>query len=339
MRGTRRWPVVAAVAFGLAHAFGSPAAAREAAGCLGEGPDARAVVPEVDPAAANDIRGARAGEVYDFRGLTFQANPPKYPLVFRDPPEICVAGIRAVGQQPASLTWREMKNAGYGGILFRSATGTVTFERFFLDRLMDGFVPRSANNSSWVLRSGYMRQIRDDAVENDNCQPGLIEDVLVDGAFMFLSVRPGAKSDNTCTGQQVGNTVTIRRTLARLECQPHAGEGTRRADFRRSCPEDPEKGVGQLFKMARGAGALDVADSVFLVPSMSVNGAKAMSFPPGIYERVTLVWLGGGRYPGDLPRSGVTVTDDPSVWDKARAEWLERHGCDSAPDSCAFLSR
>lgn len=352
MQGSLRLPATWALALALVGAVcapgplaaprgaGTPAGIHGAARCLDASSASTVVVPDVEPSAANKIRGIRASQVYDFRGLTLNANPPKYPVVFHEPDGLCVTGIKAVGGQPNSLTWREMKNAKYGGILFKNAKGTVTVEHFFFDHLMDGFMPRSVNNSSWILRHGYMRRIRDDAIENDNCQPGLVEDVLVDGAFMFLSVRPGAASDNACRGQQAGNIVTIRGTLARLECQPHAGEGTRREEFRQSCPENPDMGVGQLFKMARGgAGAVDVADSVFLVPSLSVNGAKAMNFPPGVYERVTLVWLGGGRYPGDLPPSGVTVTTDPSVWGDARAEWLKRHDCDSAPDSCSFLKR
>ena len=266
-----------------------------ATGCLDT---SSAVVPKVDPSAVNNITDIHAGQVYDFRGITLEANPPNYPIVFRDPPEICVTGMRAVGRQSDSLTWRQMKNAKYGGILFRYITGRITFEYFFLDHLMDGFVPRSNDNVPWLLRHGYMRHIRDDAIENDNCLPGQIEGVLVDGAFMFLSVRPGAGNHNTCTGRQAGNTVTIQNTLVRLECQPHAGDGTNHELFVRSCPHDTDMGVGQLFKMAPGAGPLKVSDSIFLVPSPSVNGPRSMNFPPGVYENVD----SGLAWRGHLPR-------------------------------------
>ena len=64
-----------------------------------------------------------------------------------------------------------------------------------------------------------------------------------------------------------------------------------------------------------------------------------MDLPRGTYRNVTLVWLGGGRYPGAIPSSGVTVTDDIGVWNRARAAWLSRHGCDAGGNACAFTNR
>jgi hypothetical protein len=43
------------------------------------------------------------------------------------------------------------------------------------------------------------------------------------------------------------------------------------------------------------------------------------------YEDVTLVWLGGGRYPGNVP-AGCRVTRDPTVYEDAVADWKDRHG-------------
>jgi hypothetical protein len=57
-----------------------------------------------------------------------------------------------------------------------------------------------------------------------------------------------------------------------------------------------------------------------------------MHFPAGAtFENVTLVWLGPGRYPGSLPAAGLTVTRDRRVWDRAKADWLARHGYRSQP--------
>jgi hypothetical protein len=43
----------------------------------------------------------------------------------------------------------------------------------------------------------------------------------------------------------------------------------------------------------------------------------------------TLVWLGGGSYPGRLP-SGIEVTADAGVWNSAVADWKCRHGMPAA---------
>jgi hypothetical protein len=39
----------------------------------------------------------------------------------------------------------------------------------------------------------------------------------------------------------------------------------------------------------------------------------------------TIVWLGGGAYPGALV-PGVQVTADPTVWTSAVAAWKAAHG-------------
>jgi hypothetical protein len=64
---------------------------------------------------------------------------------------------------------------------------------------------------------------------------------------------------------------------------------------------------------------------------------KGDDFLPGTYSNVTLVWTGGGSWPGAKPPPGVTITTNPAAWDKARADWIKRHGCDSDAANCTFL--
>jgi hypothetical protein len=61
------------------------------------------------------------------------------------------------------------------------------------------------------------------------------------------------------------------------------------------------------------------------------------SWPSGTYDNVILIWGGAGSYPGKTPPPGVTVTEDKTIWTLAKANWLARHGCDGAGDSCRFL--
>lgn len=79
-----------------------------------------------------------------------------------------------------------------------------------------------------------------------------------------------------------------------------------------------------LFKWSPRAGSVDVADCVFRVDAMAASGPKPMRFPEGNYRDVTLVWLGDGEYPADLP-DGVALTRDVEVWNAARTAWLSRH--------------
>src|SRR5260221_3543695 len=94
-------------------------------------------------------------------------------------------------------------------------------------------------------------------------------------------------------------------------------------------------GHGQLFKWSNVSNHLVVKDSVFLVEKKPEGGTS--DFPPGtVASNVTVVWLGGGSFPGKIPSSGVKVTTNRSIWDAARATWLQRHGCSSF-DNCTKL--
>jgi hypothetical protein len=136
--------------------------------------------------------------------------------------------------------------------------------------------------------------------------------------------------------------VNVRDSLVRLDCKPD-----RRCDGEeqesRSCPRDdacgPDKSVAMIFKWSPEARNLkvDIANTILRMDDMGRNGPSSMAFPDGLYSNVTLIWLGPGPYPGRLPQSGVKVTRDTGIWDRARAEWLGRHGCSPSGDSCNML--
>jgi hypothetical protein len=78
-----------------------------------------------------------------------------------------------------------------------------------------------------------------------------------------------------------------------------------------------------------------IEDSIFLVEEVPNGGTT--DFPPGATAKnVTIVWLGPGEFPGRIP-TGVTVTRDRAIWDRARERWLERHGCSSFT-TCARIT-
>jgi hypothetical protein len=271
----------------------------------------------------------KSAATYDMRDVALKGNTPNYPLAIRDAPDgVCVTGVRITGQQPRSLTWREMKRTYDGdGIIFKEHTARATVENVWIDNMMDALsFPARTTNARWTVRGVYARYVRDDFIENDTCRNGEIADVLVDGAFMFLSARPGSGS---CPQQA---KVTIRNSLVRLQGMPYD------TDMKGKKPPSGAAGHGQLFK-TRPEVTVDVRDTIFRVDSISVNGPSSMDFAPGSYERVTLIWLGKGDYPGKLPAKGVTVTRDTSIWDNARAAWLKRQGCDASGNSCSFLTR
>ena len=270
----------------------------------------------------------------DARNQMILANPATYPLRIDASGEVvCLTGVKIKGRQSPDLTWQYIKsNLDGDGILFKDGNASrIILENSWIENVEDGFSPRVFGNrrAYWVVRSVYMKNIRDDAIENDICRAGEIIDTLIDGAHMFFSERPGKGASCAANGG-ANSKLTIRYSLIALKCQTDPREDKSSCGSRTS--------TGQLFKVTGDSGPVDMSDTILLVPDNSRNGTQPqMNFPAGTYKNVTLVWLGPGSYPGKLPSSGVTVTKDKSVWDRAREAWLMAHGCEAT--TCEFLVR
>jgi hypothetical protein len=166
----------------------------------------------------------------------------------------------------------------------------------------------------------YMTYIRDDCIENDWIVNVTIRDSLLDGCYTGTSQRPDPEMNPRPAPP--GERFTLDRVLMRLQPMPYS-----RAKAR--CPENliGNKGNGGFFKWSEYANKLVVRNSVLMAVTASVNCRRVMNFPTNAkYHNVTLIWLGPGDYPGDLPSSGVRVTRDVRIWERARAAWLKRHG-------------
>ncbi|MBC8874014.1 MAG: hypothetical protein H8E44_31635 [Planctomycetes bacterium] len=252
--------------------------------------------------------------------LTELASGEKYPVSIkgRGSRNIAVLGGRIVGQQPRQLPWRIMKKFYDGDGVRVEASGDLIVDGTYIENTEDGFSPRG--DGRWILRSSHMRYIRDDFVENDGLLSGEIIDCLADGVYVFLSARPGKNADPQQLDKRQPPVVKIRDTLVHLQPMPY--DGDMKLGKRRFIKEG--KTCGMLFKWSRWAGTVDVTDCIFRVDGMAASGPKPMRFPEGVYRNVTLVWLGGGDYPADLP-NGVTMSRDVEVWNRARTTWLSRH--------------
>jgi hypothetical protein len=273
-------------------------------------------------------------ETVDARRATSTAFPfaTLYPFSFgKSSParHLCLLGGLVEGQQARDLTWDQVKARYDGAGLRVAADGWYVVDGLRVENVEDGIDPRGKEGEypkrgdGFVLRNLYFQYIRDDCVENDDIAGGVIEDSLFDGCNTGISERPGKGNPQLSHPAPAGETLTLSRVLLRL--QPMPGPRGHSATV---------LGHGALFKWSAVANKLVLRDSIFLVEARP-NGGRS-DFPKGTQAtNVTLVWLGDGRFPGTVP-SGVTVTSDRSVWDRARAEWLRRHRCASFT-SCTAL--
>ena len=260
-------------------------------------------------ADAYEDRALAPGSRLDARAATLlgMASSP-YPLNLGGGSDACVAGGTVAGQYDRGLTWNEMHDLNNAAVRFEG-------DRFLVDGLRaddvgDGLRPVGRD---FVVRGAWLSYVRDDCIENDHLQAGLIEDVLFDGCYVGVSERPSpAILESGYDGRR--SVLTIHGSLIRLESMPGPAEG------------DAPTGHGQFFKWDDRATTLALHDDVFLAGETGVGGPETMAMTDRLVSCANnvMVWLGPGDYPAPLP-SCFTVTRDRGVWDAAVAAWHARH--------------
>jgi hypothetical protein len=200
----------------------------------------------------------------------------------------------------------DMNNAG---IDFANPT---TVDGIRIDDVTDGIRPRG--RGPFTVTNAWLSYVRDDCVEDDHVEGGLIDDSLFDGCYVAISERPSPSIANKgYDGRH--DVLTIRNSLIRLEPLPgpRGGGAT-------------DLGNGQFFKWSDLATGLALVGNVFMAEQVSQEGGDTMNIPSNLATCTgnVMVWLGPGAYPTPLPDC-FRVTRDRSVWDDAVADWKRRH--------------
>jgi hypothetical protein len=246
----------------------------------------------------------------DARAATFlgsEANP--YPLNVDGGAGVCLAGGKVTGQYDRGATWDWMHDRNNAAVRFENPLLTVDGVR--IDNVTDGIRPVGG---PFVIRHAWLSYVRDDCLENDHVEGGLVVDSLLDGCYVAVSERPSPDIlDGGARGRHA--VLTMRDSLVRLQAMPGP-------------PDEPAAvlGHGQFFKWHERSTALALHGNVFLAEQVAESGADSMGVPDGLVSCSdnVMVWLGPGSYPAPLPPC-FTVTGDRGVWDAAVAAWKQRH--------------
>ena len=269
---------------------------------------------------AYNSQSLAAGTRIDARAATFLASPTNlYPISLGGAGGCCLLGGTVLGQYDRTWTWSQMHGINNAGIAFLN--GDFTIDGLRVDDVEDGIRPRQGGG--FTVRNAWLSYVRDDCVENDHLQDGLIDDSLLDGCYVAFSARPSPSIISS--GYDGRNKLwTIRNTLVRLEPMP-GPDG----------PTPDGLGHGGFFKwhlwgdpVNSLSPKLALHDNVFLAERVGVVGADRMGIPPGELLECSnnvMVWLGPGDFPAPLPAECFTVTTDRAVWDNAVADWVARH--------------
>lgn len=261
---------------------------------------------------------------YDLRGVTSTAYPSSTSVFSLGTgtrgTDTCFLGGTVQGTVDPNQTW-EYYHSKYDAACVK----VVGFDwlqvlRTRCDSVEDGVRVEEGTPNSNVTRfkvtGTYLTNVRDDCMDDDDVLGGLLSDNLWDGCNTGLAERPST-SAGTWTSPP-DETVTLDHMLIGLQPSPHALKGY---------------GEGPLFKWSSSANHLVIKCSLFKVDSLSINGKSAMAIPAGTVvddsacpgSPSTIVWLGGGSYPGKLV-PGISVTSDAAVWSNAVASWKAAHG-------------
>jgi hypothetical protein len=330
-------------------------------GCEPEPPAPSASIPTIRPGAVDDtfaclsepgplieIRGEQDYKAYKNRAfedntrfdadgaLWYTQQVPEYktayPINIGGGEDGCWAGGIVLGTSDENARWAELyaKIQNSEGKIRRQNSAGVSWKgarNFVLDGLRahntwDAIRIRP-KSSNFTIRNVWVTRNRDDCVENDSFQQGLIDDSLFDGCYVAFSARSGPKSDRDGSN----NIWTIQNSLMRLEPMPGAhNEGPR--------PQQP--GHKGWFKWRAGRGPkLELYNNVFMMEQPANMPDRAAGIPPvdkngdPLVEIVdcknnVMVWLGEGEYPYYLDDC-FTVTKDRSIWDRAKQDWIDRH--------------
>jgi hypothetical protein len=215
----------------------------------------------------------------------------------------CVVGGYVQGQMADTVTWEQAHARHNGACLLFVGTGSIDIRNLRCDNVEDGVRPeetaRNANDATLNISGTYFTRVRDDCIENDFVLGGVLADNLWEQCNTGVSERPPSSAASFTSPK--GESLTLDHMVLGLYVNQH-----------RAGP-----GENVLFKWSSSANTLVIKCSMLKVDGVSLNGPEAMSFPVTTViddsacpaNPTTLVWLGGGSYPGWLPAG-----QHPVVW-------------------------
>ena len=231
-----------------------------------------------------------------------------YPILVDGGRGACVVGATAKGTWPEETSWKTMHDVAT--MRLSNAASIVEDVRFhnYGDgiRLVDGA-------QDFLVRRAYLSYMRDDCIENDFANSGIIQDSLLDGCYNAFSSRQYDGMDRNRDGS--GDVWLIRDSLVRLQPMKSVYKERGRVP-----------GHAGFFKWDAEGPQLQLVDNVFRADQDA--NTVGLDIPLDKLRTCSgniMVWLGEGPYPGTLPPC-FTLTRDVSVWDAAVARWKAAHG-------------
>lgn len=264
-----------------------------------------------------------AGTVVDASGAQFLLPTARHIVVhIAGGAGACWSGGEALGAFPPAASWNAIHET-YGmvvGVTNRADAPAFTVENFTAFAYGKGVSLDAGGDRDWTIRNVHVVYGRDDCIENDWYNSGLIDSSFFDGCYDVMSSLQDPGLD---VPDGRANIVTIRNSLLRLQVMDGIYE-TRRAP--------PRHEAFWKWSATRGP-KLNLHDNVFFSDDSSVSSNHAdmyMAPPPGRLDECAgniMIWEGNGPFPERLPAcfTLVTGTRGLEMWDSVVALWKAHH--------------
>lgn len=264
------------------------------------------------------------GQVWHFQNYPRQGAWQNYPVIVRQAAGSVWFGGRIVGTIPLDAVWNEAYGVrpeqpalgGNGAALLMEAGENSVVDSLYLYNSWDG-IRVNKNPKDFAIRNCWIRGARDDAIENDTCRGGLIENCFVEDTFVFLSCRPGKDAGEKEYAGHADEIVTVRNCIVSSKPNP---------EFRKR--NYPLHFIQTPFKWHALSPRLKIENTIFVIPA---GGELRRGTPRLIPEgklaessNNTLVWLRDEPFTGELP-AGFRLVTDAGIFEEAKAAFFKRH--------------
>ena len=241
---------------------------------------------------------------------------------------ICWSGGEALGAFSPAASWNTIHET-YGmvaGVTNRADAPGFTVANFTSFAYGKGVSMDAGGDTGWTIRNVHVVYGRDDCIENDWYNSGLIDSSFFDGCYDVMSSLED-RGQTVPDGRN--NVVTIRNSLLRLQVMDGIFEVREAA---------PRHEAFWKWSATRGP-KLSLVNNVFFSDDSSVSSNHAdmyMAPPPGRLGSCAnnvMIWEGNGPFPEPLPSCFTVQTGARGlqIWDSVVTLWKARHP-DSLPD-------
>jgi hypothetical protein len=218
----------------------------------------------------------------------------------------CFHGGATIGQLPPTTDWNTMHDTY--AFQVRSIPGFTLEDTREFD-YGDG-VTLDNNSTNWTIRGVHFKYMRDDCVQNDWLNGGIIDSSFFEGCYEGISARPFATTQDGSD-----NLVVVKNSLFWLQDMDQGYDGP---------------GHGGFFKWSSGGPMVSLYNNVYRVDSPSSLGTHTLGPPAGKLHDCAnnvMIWLGAGPFPEPLPSCYTLLTGAAGLayWNNAVTSWKANH--------------